>query len=433
MKDDRGNQFNFQGDPINSGGEGKIYKTTQSGFVAKVYDKPPTSEQINKLKKMIANPPKSPPTHGNHVAIAWPTSLIFDNFDNSNKCIGFLMPQIGRNVQLIEVYNPKRRKQVLPKFDWLFLHTTALNFTKTVNSLHRADYVIGDIKPQNILVDDSALVSIVDTDSFQVRDGAKVYRCPVASEGFTPPELLGVNTSTVTQTVYHDRYRIALIIYHLLFTRHPFDEGTWILGDSPSQVELMQKGVWLYNPQGLLQSHKVTIPLQVVHPKLQELFKKCFNDGHKDAIKRPSADEWSEALKLAIDDLTSCGKVDNHKYSNNYGKCYWCVRKIALNMDIFHGEAPKIKISPPKLKTNTGKTIFRPTSQPPSMGTPTVLPPAPVSPLAPQPSTPYTKTKKVIGGILLSVGVVCLIVGYGSWVAAVGIVLGIMSFGCFSD
>ena len=430
MKDDKGNQFNFQGDPINSGGEGKIYKTTQSGFVAKVYDKPPTSEQINKLKKMIANPPKSPPTHGNHVAIAWPTSLIFDN---SNKCIGFLMPQIGRNVQLIEVYNPKRRKQVLPKFDWLFLHTTALNFTKTVNSLHRADYVIGDIKPQNILVDDSALVSIVDTDSFQVRDGAKVYRCPVASEGFTPPELLGVDTSTVTQTVYHDRYRIALIIYHLLFTRHPFDEGTWISGDSPSQVELMQKGVWLYNPQGLLQSHKVTIPLQVVHPKLQELFKKCFNDGHKDAIKRPSADEWSEALKLAIDDLTSCGKVDNHKYSNNYGKCYWCVRKIALNMDIFHGEAPKIKISPSKLKTNTGKTIFRPTSPPPSMGTPTVSPPAPVSPLAPQPPTPDTKTKKVIGGILLSVGVVCLIVGYGSWVAGVGIVLGIMSFGCFSD
>ena len=67
------------------------------------------------------------------------------------------------------------------------------------------------------------------------------------------------------------------------------------------------------------------------------------------------------------------------------------------------------------------------------MGTPTVSPPAPVSPLAPQPPTPDTKTKKVIGGILLSVGVVCLIVGYGSWVAGVGIVLGIMSFGCFSD
>ncbi len=428
MKDDKGNQFNFQGDPINSGGEGKIYKTNRSGFVAKVYDKPPNPEQINKLSKMIANPPQSPPTHGNHVAIAWPTSLIFDN---SNKCIGFLMPQIGRNVQLIEVYNPKRRKQVLPKFDWLFLHTAARTFVRIVDSLHKKDYVIGDIKPQNILVDASALVSIVDTDSFQVRDGAKVYRCPVASEGFTPPELLGVDTSTVTQTVYHDRYRIALIIYHLLFTRHPFDEGTWISGDSPSQVELMQKGVWLYNPQGLLQSHKVTIPLQVIHLKLQELFKKCFNDGHKDATKRPSAEEWSEALRLAIDDLTSCGKVDNHKYSNNYGKCYWCERKTALNMDIFHGEAPKVIIPKPKPKTNTGKPIFRPTTLPPTIGgTPTVSSPAPVTQNSPT-QPPKPKTKKIIGGLLLSVGVICCFATPSGWIA--GIVFGIIGFSCFSD
>ena len=283
-----------------------------------------------------------------------------------------------------------------------------------------------------VLVDASALVSIVDTDSFQVRDGAKVYRCPVASEGFTPPELLGVDTSTVTQTVYHDRYRIALIIYHLLFTRHPFDEGTWISGDSPSQVELMQKGVWLYNPQGLLQSHKVTIPLQVIHPKLQELFKKCFNDGHKDAIKRPSAEEWSEALRLAIDDLTSCGKVDNHKYSNNYGKCYWCERKAALNMDIFHGEAPKVIIPMPKLKTNKGKPTFRPTTLPPTIGgTPTFAPPAPVAPPAPQPPTPDPKTKKIIGGLLLSVGVICCFVPPIGWIA--GIILGIIGFSCFSD
>ncbi|MEI6063251.1 MAG: hypothetical protein WCQ26_01540 [Pseudanabaena sp. ELA748] len=190
----------------------------------------------------------------------------------------------------------------------------------------------------------------------------------------------------------------------------------------------MQKGVWLYNPQGLLQSHKVTIPLQVIHPKLQDLFKKCFNDGHKDATKRPSAEEWSEALRLAIDDLTSCGKVDNHKYSKNHGKCYWCERKAALNMDIFHGEVPKSKIVVPP---NKGKTIFKPTSLPPNVGTPTVSPPAPVQPTPPQP--PATKTKKIIGSVLLGVGVVCLVVGYGSWIAGVGIVLGIMSFGCFSD
>jgi len=348
------------------------------------------------------------------------------------------MPEIGRNVQLIEVYNPKRRKMVLPKCDWLFLHTTARNFAEIVNSLDKAGYVIGDIKPQNILVDNQALVSVVDTDSFQVRSGNTVYRCHVATEGFTPPELLGVDTSNITQTVYHDRYRIALIIYHLLFTRHPFDEGTWTLGDSPSQVELMKQGTWtwLYDHVnslglGLLQSHKVTIPLRVIHPKLQELFKKCFNDGHKDATQRPSAEEWSAALKLAINDLTSCGKVDTHKYSRTYGKCYWCERKLLLNIDIFQGETPKPKIKPQPIK---GKTVFNPTSPPPSVGTPTVSPPAPVSPPVPQRPTPQrptpdTKTKKIIGGILLSAGVICCFATPSGWIA--GIFFGIIGFSLF--
>jgi len=82
MKDEKGNLISLKGDPINSGGEGKIYETNQNKFVAKIYDKLPTPEQISKLKVMIANPPKSPPTEPDHVAIAWPTSLIFDDHNN---------------------------------------------------------------------------------------------------------------------------------------------------------------------------------------------------------------------------------------------------------------------------------------------------------------------------------------------------------------
>ncbi len=42
------------------------------------------------------------------------------------------------------------------------------------------------------------MTSIIDTDSFQVRDlqSNKVYRCTVGSEGFTPPELLDKDFET---------------------------------------------------------------------------------------------------------------------------------------------------------------------------------------------------------------------------------------------
>ncbi len=109
MKDDQGKSFNFKGEPFGSGGEGKIYRIDRPSFVVKIYEKPPTPEQVSKLKAMIANPPKSPPSYSNHVAIAWPTSLAY----KGKQCIGFIMPEIGRNVQFIEVYNPKRRKKVL--------------------------------------------------------------------------------------------------------------------------------------------------------------------------------------------------------------------------------------------------------------------------------------------------------------------------------
>jgi len=338
------------------------------------------------------------------------------------------MPKIGQNLQLIEIYNPKSRKQKLPKCDWSFLHTTARNFVRIVDSLHKKDYVIGDIKPQNILVDDAAQVSIVDTDSFQVRDKAKVYRCHVATEGFTPPELLGVNTSKIAQTIYHDRYRIALIIYHLLFTRHPFDQGTWISGDEPSQVDKMKQGTWLYNSQGLLQSHKVTIPLQIIHPKLQELFKfkKCFNDGHNDAIQRPSAEEWSAALKLALDDLISCenltahGKINTHKYSATYGKCYWCERRYILKVDIFGPDPlPDEFIEPDPFEPDLFEfNSFELELKPDDTPTP---------PIQPKPPT----AKQTIGGLLVLAGLFCFFATPSGWVA--GIILGIIGFSCFSD
>ncbi len=305
---------------------------------------------------------------------------------------------------------------MLPKCNWEFLHTAARNFTETVKSIHKSGYVIGDIKPQNILVDNQALVSIVDTDSFQVKSGNTVYRCHVVTEGFTPPELLGVDVSNVAQTVYHDRYRVALIIYHLLFAKHPFDQGIWQgSGDEPPQVDKMKRGIWINNSQGLLQAHVSTIPLKVIHPKLQELFIRCFNDGHKDATKRPSAEDWSAALQIAINDLTSCGKVDTHKHSRSYGKCYWCERKNILGgVDIFEDTSKPISLPPPPQPQP-----LKPVPQPASGST--ILTPSPPSPPPP--------TKKIIGFVFLAIATICFIGG----VIPLGFILGFIGFSCFSD
>jgi DNA-binding helix-hairpin-helix protein with protein kinase domain len=318
---------------IANSGEGEIWQTHHHGYLAKVYYSP-TPERIRKLEVMVAHPPKDPNAHINHISFAWPKSLLKDQKGN---VVGFLMSAIANSVQLLDVYNPQRRQKVLPGFNWLYLHATALNIASIVWAIHKAGYVLGDIKPQNILVNNCALPAIIDTDSFQVVDpkNGQLYRCLVGSEGFTPPELLDRDLSSIEQTEVHDRFRLAVIIYQLLFGDHPF-KGKWVgYGDSPDPNEILRRGFWPHAAKSLIQPGPLTMPLDIVHPEVQKSFLRCFNQGHTQPKLRPTAQEWFSVLKLATAELKACRKVKTHYYSQTYHKCYWCERKASLAVDIF--------------------------------------------------------------------------------------------------
>ena len=318
---------------IADSGEGEVWETNLSGYLAKIYHDP-TPERIEKLKVMLANPPAEPMLARHHVSIAWPSDLLKDS---RGKYSGFLMPAIRDSRQLSSVYNPRRRKRIAPGFNWYYLHVTALNTAWIIQEIHVKGYVLGDIKLENILVNDRAMVAAIDTDSFQVRDSqsGQVYRCTVGSEGFTPVELLGKDFSTTNQTEIHDRFRLGVLIHYLLFGYHPFS-GQWTgAGESPEQTELIRQGYWPYSLNSPIRESRNTIPLDVVHPELKKLFLKCFNDGHTQPHLRPTAQDWHNALQMAVNELTVCGQVDSHHYSRHYGKCYWCERASTLGVDIF--------------------------------------------------------------------------------------------------
>lgn len=322
---------------IAKSGEGEVWQTDLKGSLAKVYYSP-GPERIRKLEVMLVHPPQDPNSPIGHHSFAWPTSLLKDEQGNA---VGFLMPAIANSVEILDVYNPQRRQKVLPGFNWLYLHVTAMNIASIMQAIHEKGYVLGDIKPQNILVNNRALPSVIDTDSFQVRhpNTGELYRCPVGSEGFTPVELLGQDLAAIEQTEIHDRFRLAVIIYLLLFGDQPF-KGKWIgEGDSPEPNELLRRGFWPHAPKSLIQPGPLTIPLDVVHPEIQRCFLQCFNDGHTNPSARPTAQEWVRVLKSAIPELEICKKNDRHYYSQTYGKCYWCERKSNLGVDIFPAAA----------------------------------------------------------------------------------------------
>jgi DNA-binding helix-hairpin-helix protein with protein kinase domain len=351
-----------------SSGEAKIWRTSYSGHLAKIYHSP-TLERIEKLAVMIAHPPQEPNAHLQHISLAWPKSILKNA---QGECVGFLMPEIKGGRELLDVYNPQRYQRQKLEVNWQFLHITAQNIASIIEAIHAAGYVLGDIKPQNILVNNQALPSIIDTDSFQVRNpkNGKIYRCLVGSEGYTPPELIGQDFSQVEQTEVHDRFRLAVIIYQLLFGGQTPFQGKWVgPGESPEPSELVRQGIWLYGTNSLIQPVDRTIPLAIVALEIQQCFLRCLNDGHRVPNSRPSAQEWVKALKGAVQKLTLCGKVNSHFYSQTYGICYWCDRSSKLGVDIFPPKVVSILTPVPTPQprvaadhqvltcTNTGQSI----------------------------------------------------------------------------
>ncbi len=337
---------------IANSGEGTVWQTSLQGYLAKLYHTA-TPERVKKLQVMVAHPPHDPMTEHGHITFAWPKDLLQDS---KGRCLGFLMPEVDSSVKLSTIYNAKLRSRKAPRFNWYYLHTTALNIALAMQSLHQEDYVVGDVKPQNILVNSQALVSVIDADSFQVRDPhtRQLYRCLVGSEGFTPAELLGQDLADINQTEVHDRFRLAVIIYLLLFGDQPF-KGRWVgQGDSPQPSELIKAGYWPFGKGSLIQPGPHTIPLSIIHPELQSCFHRCFTKGHHHPQDRPSAGDWVQALRMARSDLTTCHLETNHLYSRSYGRCYWCDRKAQLNVDIFSPQ-PKPRPNPKQRRPSPRK------------------------------------------------------------------------------
>ncbi len=223
------------GAEIGAGGEARIFGlAAEPRLVAKVYHQP-SRLRAAKLRAMLASPPRDPADGSGHVSIVWPRELIFDS---TGLPIGFLMPRIdfSRAIPLLHLYNPADRVQRAPGFTWRYLLRALRNLASVVDALHARGYVVGDLNESNVLVSDSALVTLVDCDSIQVpAPGGGFFRCTVGKAEYTPPELQGCQFGAVDRNVAHDDFGLAVLGFMLLMEGfHPF-AGVWHdVGDPPT-------------------------------------------------------------------------------------------------------------------------------------------------------------------------------------------------------
>ncbi len=323
---------------LGSGGEGAVYEVfANPGLVAKVYHTPSAGdpalqekraklwEKQVKLTLMVANPPDTDNSNG-HVYLAWPRTRLHND---NGAVVGFLMPRVPDGfLPVINYYNPSLRQSQLGQLAASSAINTLLlqisrNFAAAVHSLHQRGYIIGDINESNVLVNNKGLVTLIDCDSFQVRDerNGRVYRCPVGTPGYTPPELLSISGGfgEVDRIVQHDRFGLAVMIYKLLIAgAHPFDgrfTGRGNLPEAPNQNAKIQAGYFAHT--GRVIPYEPTPTQQRHWSGLAELLRDNFAGafdaapGNYAHIARPSAEGWL----LSLDDIIA----PRHREQQEFG------------------------------------------------------------------------------------------------------------------
>ncbi len=324
--DQEGNPISI-GTVVGRGGEAVVYRVIgRPAWLAKIYEPAPRPNYAAKLAWMLEHPPANPTLALNHPSLAWPAGLLYEQ---GNRLAGYLMPYIQEAVPVLVVFNPRRRVETLAQFDRRYLHRAARNLATAAGALHTSGYVVGDLNESNVLVTPSALVTLIDTDSFQVQEAHRgqvvTYACPVAKPEYTPPELQGKTLSSTVRSPEQDAFSLGVLIFQLLMEgNHPF-RAQWLgKGDPPPIEERIALGGFPYTstPGVPVQPPKYAPDLDLLHPEISELVRRCFIDGHRDPRLRPEASAWAWAIAEAEKSLIQC--PNRHFYSEHLRGCPIC-------------------------------------------------------------------------------------------------------------
>lgn len=321
---------------IGHGGEGDVYLIDgKPGVVAKIYHAPLPIHREHKLRNMLVlSSPKLTDIS------AWPINLIKKK--DSENIQGIILP-FASGHEMHTIYGPTERKLTLPEATWEFLLFVARNLAIAFDTVHSHKVVIGDVNEKNFMVDQKAIVKIIDCDSFQIpsRNGTP-YLCTVGVEHYTPPELQGLDFSKVQRTVNHDCFGLAVLIFQLLFmARHPF---AMVAKDSRianlTFGESIKRFLYAYGRSASfhgISPPPLTVSTNIVPQSILNLFEIAFS--HTSVNNRPTASVWSNELDNVLKKVVTCRFDKSHKYCNHLNTCPWCdfAQKTGLYFFVSYG------------------------------------------------------------------------------------------------
>lgn len=296
LHDQTGNRI-VPGQKLGEGGEGAVYLVEgDAGSAMKIWHPGRTPQDADtKLRHLLRNPVE--PELGATWQITWPQRLVQEN----GVTVGYTMPLLDSGASwepIVEYYN-RRAAQTTEQEQGRELRVDdrvrmATNLALGFRAVHAAGYVIGDVNEKNVEVNRQNDIAMVDCDSYGFTDAetGRTFANHMGRAEFQAPEAQDDYTN---RTQNHDRFGLAVIIFHLLTGFHPYTVVNQ--PDHPQPGDRIR--AWLFPPSNRTM---VEAPAQydeawgALTDGQKALFERCF-DWRYQGQARPSPEEWLEALQ----------------------------------------------------------------------------------------------------------------------------------------
>ena len=296
--------------PLGQGGQGNVYEIISPIYlkdhVVKIYHlKERSPKRELKINYMIQNPPDLEA----NLSLIWPEDTLFCD----GEFVGFIMPKALGEADLTSLSVLSESKKLDEYWKSHFSRNTeqgmlhrakvCQRIAEAVGKLHNTgQYVLVDIKPENIKVSLNGQVSLIDLDSIEIiHQNELLFAADKLSTEYSPSEIQVIDLQKDIIPIHWDSFSLAVVFYKVLFGLHPFT-GT-PKKDYESFVTLEQKIKAGLLPVGRKSRLFKIIPaphqnFKSISKELQTLFLNALDvKGYTNPSSRPGADDWSIALE----------------------------------------------------------------------------------------------------------------------------------------
>lgn len=258
-----------------NGGEGSVYKTYNNMMVKLFKKENITYVNFKKLSEMIEMNVYDP-------FISWPRDLVYVD----DVFVGYVMNEVKGAVTLLSL-----RLQSFAEYTHIERFEICYNFLKRIKYLHDKGILIGDLKPDNILVKLPSEVYFIDCGCYQIND----YACPVCHPEYTKRTFKKDELKKQLRTVEDEYYPINKMAFEIMIMKnHTYSPDSL-------DIENTDKSQFFYplDVDGIdIKSEDMALWAKLLTPSMRKYFYYYFKQG-----KITDLSEWVKELQVFLEKI----------------------------------------------------------------------------------------------------------------------------------